>query len=281
MDIKPAHRNGQLAHGPWGQHTSTLDWCEDNYVHFMYIAETWNSFSNIPFILLALHGMISTLQGGLPNPARNAMTHAMIAFIGVGSFVFHATLMWHAQVLLDELPMIYTSAQALYCVLQEGLPSSSKAPKIICTLIPMLVTAIYLAYPNPLFHQVSFGALQLYLTYYLQILRNRLPENSRIKRDSTHLLVSGLIISLIAFAIWNVDNIMCDEITAWRADGGPLGVLSQGHAWWHILVAAGANRTTTAIVAITSSLKNPDSYEIAYRLGVFPYVRKSQAVKQE
>ena len=32
-----------------------------------------------------------------------------IAGIGVGSFLFHATLKYEAQ-LLDELPMIYTSA---------------------------------------------------------------------------------------------------------------------------------------------------------------------------
>lgn len=79
----------------------------------MYIAETWNSLSNIPFILLALHGMITILQEKLPNQcvfvllwhqpnlslrARYALTHGVIAFIGIGSFIFHATLMWHAQV---------------------------------------------------------------------------------------------------------------------------------------------------------------------------------------
>lgn len=32
------------------------------------------------------------------NRARYAWTHAGVAFIGVGSFIFHATLSWHAQV---------------------------------------------------------------------------------------------------------------------------------------------------------------------------------------
>jgi hypothetical protein len=154
MDIKPSHRPGQQAFGPWGEHTSTLDWCEDNYVDFIYIAETWNALSNIPFILLALHGMITTLQERMPNKARYALAHAMIAFIGIGSFLFHSTLMWTAQVLLDELPMIYVSFQVLYCLLLEGRPSPSATystrilgihvgvteAKLLCVGLPTLIT---------------------------------------------------------------------------------------------------------------------------------------------
>jgi len=247
----------------------------------MYIAETWNSFSNIPFILLAVHGMVTVLQEKLPNQARYAMTHAMIAFIGIGSFVFHATLMWHAQVLLDELPMIYTSFQALYCVLLEGKPSSSRTPKILCTVLPVLITAIYLAYPYPIFHQVCYAILQLAITYKLQELRGRLPAGSKLKKDVTHLLKTGATLTVVAFAIWNVDNILCDDISAWRSRVGAIGVISQGHAWWHILIACGSNRMVTAIIGVTNGLKDADAYEVDYRLYFFPYLRKRVASKTE
>jgi dihydroceramidase len=144
--------------------------------------------------------------------------------------------------------MIYTSFQALYCVLLQGKPSSTRAPKIICTVLPALITAIYLAYPNPIFHQVSYGILQLYITYHLEIMRAKLPAGSKLKKDCTHLLTTGTILSVVAFAIWNMDNILCDNITAWRAQAGTIGVISQGHAWWHILVACGSNRMVTAII---------------------------------
>jgi len=281
MDMKAAHRAGQIAVGPWGNvHSATLDWCEGNYVHFVYIAETWNSLSNIPFILLAVHGMITVLQEGLPNRARYALTHALIAFIGIGSFVFHATLMWHAQVLLDELPMIYVSFQALYCVLLEGRASSSRTPKIACTLLPALITAIYLAYPYPIFHQVSYAILQLLVTYRLQELRQRLPDGSKLRQDCTHLLKTGAALTVVAFAIWNMDNILCDDITSWRSRVGPIGVISQGHAWWHILVACGSNRMVTAIIGVTNGLKDADSYEVAYRLYFFPYLRRRTSSKE-
>lgn len=144
--------------------------------------------------------------------------------------------------------MIFASFQALYCVLLEGKPSSSRTPKIVCTVLPALITAIYLAYPYPIFHQVCYAALQLAITYRLEELRGRLPAGSRLKKDCTHLLKTGMVLTVVAFAIWNMDNILCDEITAWRSQVGWIGVVSQGHAWWHILVAAGSNRMVTAIV---------------------------------
>lgn len=287
MDIKPVHRAGQQAFGPWGEHTSTLDWCEDNYVDFAYIAETWNSLSNIPFILLAIHGMVTTLQERLPNQARYALTHAMIAFIGIGSFMFHATLMWTAQVLLDELPMIYCSFQALYCLLLEGQPTPiasysarimglrievTKA-KLLCLGLPTLITFIYLSYPNPIFHQVSYGAIQLYITYRLQSLRARLPPNSKLSQDCTRLLNSGMALTVLAFGMWNVDNVFCEDITSAR-EGTWWGVLTQGHAWWHVIVACGSNRMVTAIIGVTNGLKDPEAYEIAYNLWLFPYLRR-------
>jgi dihydroceramidase len=144
--------------------------------------------------------------------------------------------------------MIFASFQAVYCILLEGKPSSSRTPKIVCTVLPALITAIYLAYPYPIFHQVSYAIVQVFITYRLQELRGRLPEGSKLKKDCTHLLKTGAILTIVAFAIWNVDNILCDEITAWRNQVGAIGVISQGHAWWHILIACGSNRMVTAII---------------------------------
>jgi dihydroceramidase len=200
--------------------------------------------------------------------------------------------------------MIYVSFQALYCLLLEGKPSSTRTPKIICTALPALITAIYLAYPNPVFHQVCYGALQLYIAYRLRDLLQRLPvgSTSKFQRDCERLLTTGSFMSVLAFGIWNMDNILCENITMWRETVGPIGILSQGHAWWHILVAIGSNRAVTAIIGmpfplflsilhlsiltniciligLSNGMTEPDSYEIAYRLGVFPYLKQRTDVK--
>lgn len=44
--------------GYWGPVTSTMDWCESNYVVTEYVAEFYNSISNIGYLTWALMGML-------------------------------------------------------------------------------------------------------------------------------------------------------------------------------------------------------------------------------
>jgi hypothetical protein len=69
-------------------------------------------------------------------------------------------------------------------------------------------------------------------------------------------LGAGLLIFNTGFAIWIADNIFCDSlgtIRDWASgkDAGLMGVLTQGHAWWHLLTGLGAN---WLIVGLTCEL---------------------------
>jgi dihydroceramidase len=48
-------------------------------------------------------------------PRRFAWLYAWMGIIGLGSFLFHATLKYSMQ-LLDEIPMLFSNAQLLYCL---------------------------------------------------------------------------------------------------------------------------------------------------------------------
>ena len=162
---------------------------------------------------------------------------------------------------------------------------------------------VYLAYPNPIFHQTAFALLQVLMVYRVYFLLQRLPPKRRpingekvntLRRDAYRVLLEGIGLTVLAFVIWNLDNVFCDGITRWRKDERVpywLGTLSQGHAWWHILTALGINRSVTGLVGmyrisyvvpvlseallkgVTIGVQDPDSYEYAYRLKIFPYVR--------
>ncbi|KAG6900516.1 hypothetical protein C0993_009469 [Termitomyces sp. T159_Od127] len=102
--------------GFYGPVTATLDWCEANYQFSYYIAEMANSFSNLFTISLAVCGALAAASQSLPT--RYVAGYTGIALVGIGSFAFHATLLFEAQ-LADELPMIYVGSMSLWFLFDD------------------------------------------------------------------------------------------------------------------------------------------------------------------
>lgn len=73
----------------WGPVTSP-EWCEKNYVYSSYIAEFFNTISNIPCILLALIGLINALRQRFEK--RFSILHLSNMTLAIGSMIYHATL---------------------------------------------------------------------------------------------------------------------------------------------------------------------------------------------
>ena len=106
--------------GYWGDITSTIDWCataaalgtrlnaahrcEENYAWTRYIAEWWNTWSNLPICLAGLWAVWWLRREKAET--RFFVQAWLIVLVGLGSAMFHATLTFHCQ-LLDELPMVY------------------------------------------------------------------------------------------------------------------------------------------------------------------------------
>ncbi|KAG8998272.1 hypothetical protein FRB94_006970 [Tulasnella sp. JGI-2019a] len=274
MAIEAFHRPGQKTFGPWGNHTSSLDWCEDNYTHLTFIAEFWNTTSNIPFIMLGIFGVLSTY--GLPSRTRYALAHSFIAIIGTGSFIFHGTLLWHAQVILDELPMLWSAAISLYLTSVGGAVDGSLKLKMLITAIPIGFSWLYLCFPHPLLHQVAFAGMQVVSVLQGVRLFESLPsataEQRRMVSACKYHFFVGAGVFLLGFAIWNVDNLFCVQLTAFRSKHGEIaGALTQGHAWWHLLTGLGGSRLFSALTFLTLAAREPDAFEFATYFG-HPYV---------
>lgn len=56
-----------------------------------------------------------------------------------------------------------------------------------------------------------------------------------VRKDMRYCLTAGVISFMVGFALWNVDNVFCGNVTALkRAVGWPGAFLIEGHAWWHV-----------------------------------------------
>ncbi|KAK1234821.1 alkaline ceramidase ydc1 [Marasmius sp. AFHP31] len=232
--------------GYFGPVTATLDWCEANYQFSYYIAEMFNTFSNLFTVYCALYGAHNIARERLPT--RFLVGYLGFALVGIGSFAFHATLQYEAQ-LADELPMIYVAAMALWLLgdRDQGFSIRTFRQKSRITLLiafDLLFTWAYSIYRNPIFHQVVFAILMITATLRTVYLLRVSPVCDRIPQDKTNVVNKWFAIGAATFAfgflVWNLDNIYCDSLTKMKAYVGyPLAFFLEGHAWWHILTALG------------------------------------------
>ncbi|KAI9504715.1 ceramidase, partial [Coemansia spiralis] len=223
----------------WGRRTSTIDWCEENYAVTNFIAEFWNTLTNVTMVTMALLGVYSSIKHN--QDKRAATFYIAMLLVGCGSACFHATLKYTTQ-LLDELPMLYLCTLAFYSLveIERKTRYGWKLPAALAAF-QVLVTAIYIFWlQNPVFHQIVFavtacGAAKL---GHSRINDKRVSNEAR--RMLVRLFVLGHICMLSGFFIWNLDNIFCHQLRSYRSYVGvPLDALLQLHGWWHILTAYG------------------------------------------
>jgi hypothetical protein len=99
---------------------STVEWCEENYELCSWIAEFWNSFSSFAIIAAGAIGVVLSHRHG-QGELRFILAYLAIIGVGIGSVLFHMTLLRPMQ-MLDEVPMIY-AAQVCAAASAPALPS--------------------------------------------------------------------------------------------------------------------------------------------------------------
>ncbi|KAE8723836.1 putative methionine--tRNA ligase-like [Hibiscus syriacus] len=111
----------------WGPVTST-DWCEKNYVHSSYIAEFFNTTSNVPGILLALIGLVNALRQRFEK--RFSVLHISNMILAIGSMIYHATLQRVKQQ-GDETPMVWEMLLYFYILYSPDWHYRSTMPTFL------------------------------------------------------------------------------------------------------------------------------------------------------
>lgn len=118
-----------------------------NYERSNYLAEAFNTISNAAFASLAVYGIVKAIQQRLPKRISLAFTGILI--VGIGSALFHGTLMYTFQI-CDEMPMIYVSTWVAWIVFDVrpiGEPTNWVIPTSLA-LFDVFFTYSYLRFPK-------------------------------------------------------------------------------------------------------------------------------------
>jgi len=249
--------------GYWGTPTSTLDWCEANYEVSYFIAEFWNTVSNLSMIIPPLCGIIHCYEYGLEKVFT--LNYVLLLLTGIGSWMFHMTLLYEMQ-LLDELPMVWGASCMLYTLYVTGVSPKEqrKYVGIVIFLYATILTITYLIIQNVFYYQILYGVL-ISANIILGI-----KKNYKLCGETTGLLFfGGLVLYSFGFMFWNIDTQFCSMLTTTRntkmLNHGGLTYLSpitQLHGWWHLLAGyAGYIHITLCIQHRLDQLKIKNSIE--------------------
>ncbi|KAL0368595.1 UNVERIFIED_CONTAM: Alkaline ceramidase [Sesamum calycinum] len=241
----------------WGPVTSTHEWCEPNYVHSSYIAEFFNTVSNVPCIILALIGLVNSLRQRFEK--RFSVLHVSNMVLAIGSMLYHATLQ-RLQQQGDETPMVWEMLLYIYILYSPDWHYRSTMPTFL-----FLYGAVFAIAHSQIRFDIGFKVHYALLCllciprmykYYIH------TEDKSAKRLAKFYLVTLLAGSFF----WLVDRLFCKDISSlWYFN-------PQGHALWHVLMGFNSYFANTCLMYWRAEQRgwNP---KVKQFLGIFPYVK--------
>jgi len=180
----------------WGNPTASIDWCESNYVVSPYIAEFWNTVSSLYISAISMFGFYLAYKQKAEK--RLYLSWIGLWVVGIGSALFHATLLYSNQ-LADELPMIYGTLSFVFCVTETPKTNKNIRPYIIPGLIlyGVVTTLVMLTHSNnPILHQLAYAFLVFCLIFRSGYITYMMHPMSKSERNTFRLLFA---VSLLTY----------------------------------------------------------------------------------
>jgi dihydroceramidase len=219
--------------GYWSPSTSSIDWCERNYVVTQYIAEFWNCLSSFSMCILGgilfIRGLYNKIE------TRFLLSSLGFGFVGLGSAYFHGTLT-HLGQMADELPMVYSMIIWWFILFRMN-----EFKQIKSKLFAMDILVVFGIFYGLLWTYVH--SLQTFVLIFqghmsLMVLGGIITLIYLYRQPNHHvyrlkyLLVVYVSLLISAFVCWTMDQQLCERMNS----GSRLN--PQLHAWWHVLGAA-------------------------------------------
>lgn len=163
-------------------------WCEPDYIYHPYIAEYWNTLSNISLLCLSLYGIYWHFK----LHCRIQKYYIVCIFIALGSAWYHATISRIGQ-LADEIPMLILTYMLCYNYIRWN--------KLY--YVTIIIILLYVILDIYILFFLYFSTIIIIVLYY---------SNSIIKNRVQIKLHNKAIYSFcIGFLAWLIDTNFCNH----------------------------------------------------------------------
>lgn len=193
-------------------------------------------------MFFALQYMYGPGSRGLWAPRVDFMSAALL-ILGIGSFLFHASLRQTLEI-VDEFSMLILAWSMLQALLT--IRRSPAVARLISNSLALGYTSFAVFYlQSPLIiYQVMAFVFSLFVIivqthYLLNWLQPAFPKAKR--HEWTWRICRAGFTCVQGYVLWNIDLEHCAQLRAMRARVGlPWAWLFEFHGWWHIMTAIGA-----------------------------------------
>jgi len=227
--FEEAYHSNNAAAGFWGPVEASIDWCERNYAVSYYVAEWWNTVSNLCLILLSVLALRAALRDR--HEPRIVLMVVACLTVGVGSAVFHGTLS-HVGQQGDELPMVWAISSwtfVLYAMdpaFERRHPFRVERVKWFLAFYCVVFSAMHWQLRLVVAFQTAFGVKTAIAG--VMLLKHLSQCEDRRARMLGWIYAFGMF---AGFTAWLIDVHYCESLHEL-----PFGIPNpQLHAWWHVL----------------------------------------------
>lgn len=217
----------QNATGYWGEIDTTTTFCEPHYSLSPYFAEFVNAWSSLIYVVVGIY-----IIRKFSNDRWNCMAGLWLVAIGLGSFLFHATMRYSMQ-LMDELPMVgFVWTTVMHKTLSTQQPFIKKYATYIQVFITLQAVILVIVYTyvgeyELFLHGFTFMVLNDgFFAYLLRWVGPYLSLKQKIHIYGACFIIFGKL-------VWEIENQLCLTMP----DIWPM------HTIWHFSSAASAYST--------------------------------------
>ncbi|XP_027364594.1 alkaline ceramidase-like [Abrus precatorius] len=240
----------------WGPVTSTTECCEKNYAYSSYIAEFYNTISNIPAILLALIGLRNAFRQRFEK--RFSVLQVSNMTIAIGSMLYHATLQ-HVQQQSDETPMVWEILLYIYILYSPDWHYRRTMPIFL-----VLYGAVFAIAHSVFRFDIGF---KLHYVILCLLCIPRMYKYCIYTEDVSAKRIAKLYVATLVLGtlFWLCDRVFCEEISRW-----PINL--QCHALWHVFLGFSSYFANTFLMFCRAQQRGW-SPKVVRLMGVLPYVK--------